>query len=104
MANGEYKLVYVAPERLTFSLRSLVQNIDCPLVAIEEAHCISEWGHDFRPEYMRIGEFIQDVPQAAILACTATLRHLFEMRFSPVWVSGLIRRSLLRVLRDRTWP
>ena len=41
-------------------------------MAIDEAHCISEWGHDFRPEYMRIGEFIQSMPQAAILACTAT--------------------------------
>jgi ATP-dependent DNA helicase RecQ len=73
MARGQYKLVYVAPERLTFEgFRDLVGRLDCPLVAIDEAHCISEWGHDFRPEYMQIGELIQQLPQARVLACTAT--------------------------------
>ena len=73
MARGEYKLVYVAPERLTFDgFRDLVSPLDCPLVAIDEAHCISEWGHDFRPEYMQIGELLRLLPQARVLACTAT--------------------------------
>lgn len=74
LASGAYKLVYVAPERLSFpGFRELLQRIAVPLVAIDEAHCISEWGHDFRPEYMQIGEFIQTLPaQTRVLACTAT--------------------------------
>lgn len=73
MARGEYQLVYAAPERLTMpGFRRLVQSLDCPLVAVDEAHCISEWGHDFRPEYMLIGELLQLLPEARVLACTAT--------------------------------
>lgn len=73
IAAGKYTLVYVAPERLAFGgFRSLVRDIRCPLVAVDEAHCISEWGHDFRPEYMQIGELIAQLPRARVLACTAT--------------------------------
>ena len=74
IANGKYKLVYVAPERLTFpGFRGLLARLELPLVAVDEAHCISEWGHDFRPEYMQIGEFIQGLPDGTkVLACTAT--------------------------------
>jgi ATP-dependent DNA helicase RecQ len=70
---GAYKLIYAAPERLTFpGFRSLLADLDCPLVAVDEAHCISQWGHDFRPEYLQIGEMIKDLPRARALACTAT--------------------------------
>ncbi len=73
IARRELALVYVAPERLVFpGFRGLLQEIDCPLVAIDEAHCISEWGHDFRPEYLGIGEVLGDLPRARVLACTAT--------------------------------
>ncbi|MHB0866658.1 MAG: RecQ family ATP-dependent DNA helicase [Thermoleophilia bacterium] len=73
MARGEYQLVYAAPERLTLpGFRRLVQGLDCPLIAVDEAHCISEWGHDFRPEYMLIGDLLRLLPQARVLACTAT--------------------------------
>jgi ATP-dependent DNA helicase RecQ len=73
MARGEYALAYVAPERLAFpGFRSLVRDVAVPLVAVDEAHCISEWGHDFRPEYMEIGSFLAELPAARVLACTAT--------------------------------
>jgi ATP-dependent DNA helicase RecQ len=70
---GTCTLVYVAPERLVFpGFRALLRELACPLVAIDEAHCISEWGHDFRPEYMEIGALLRDLPTARVLACTAT--------------------------------
>lgn len=73
LGRGEYQLVYVAPERLAFEgFRDLVRDLACPLVAVDEAHCISEWGHDFRPEYLQIGELIAELPGARTLACTAT--------------------------------
>jgi ATP-dependent DNA helicase RecQ len=72
-ARGAYKLIYAAPERLTFpGFRSLLADLDCPLVAIDEAHCISQWGHDFRPEYLQIGDLLKQLPRARTLACTAT--------------------------------
>jgi ATP-dependent DNA helicase RecQ len=72
-ARGAYKLVYVAPERLAFSgFQALLSEVSCPLVAIDEAHCISEWGHDFRPEYMQIDRVLARLPNARVLACTAT--------------------------------
>ena len=73
VADGAYKLIYVAPERLaTPGFRALLRDLACPLIAIDEAHCISEWGHDFRPEYMQIGALLAELPKARVLACTAT--------------------------------
>jgi ATP-dependent DNA helicase RecQ len=70
---GEYRLLYVAPERLTSgAFRDALGRVSCPLVAVDEAHCISEWGHDFRPEYMQIGALLAALPGARVLACTAT--------------------------------
>ncbi len=72
-ANGEYDFVYVAPERLQYpGFQRAVSEAPIELLAIDEAHCISEWGHDFRPEYLRIGEFIQRLAPKRVLACTAT--------------------------------
>ena len=70
---GKYKLVYVAPERLAsdFALRMLM-DLKPPLVAIDEAHCISQWGHDFRPDYLRIGDVLRRLNPPHVLACTAT--------------------------------
>ncbi|MFI5401545.1 MAG: RecQ family ATP-dependent DNA helicase [Planctomycetota bacterium] len=73
LARGEFKLVYVAPERLAFEgFRAMLARLLCPLVAIDEAHCITEWGHDFRPDYLRIREVLRALPAARVLACTAT--------------------------------
>ena len=73
LARGAYQLVYVAPERLAApDFRALLARLDCPLIAIDEAHCISEWGHDFRPEYLQIGELLAGAARRRVLACTAT--------------------------------
>jgi len=73
LAAGEFRLFYVAPERLVFpGFRGLLRALQVPLVAIDEAHCISQWGHDFRPEYLKIHELLADLPTARVLACTAT--------------------------------
>ena len=73
IAEGRVKLAYVAPERLAFpGFRSLLADLDCPLVAVDEAHCISEWGHDFRPDYLQIGDVVARIRGARVLACTAT--------------------------------
>jgi ATP-dependent DNA helicase RecQ len=70
---GDYKLLYVAPERLASGwFQRFLSDLDCPLVAIDEAHCISEWGHDFRPEYLEIQDTLRNLPRARVLACTAT--------------------------------
>jgi ATP-dependent DNA helicase RecQ len=68
---GEVSLVYVAPERLNDSTMSLVEG-RLALLAVDEAHCIVQWGHDFRPDYLRIRDFIDRVRPPRVLACTAT--------------------------------
>lgn len=73
ISEGDYQLVYVAPERLESNwLLDKLADIRPPLVAIDEAHCISQWGHDFRPSYLRIGEVLERLRPAHVLACTAT--------------------------------
>lgn len=68
-----YKLVYIAPERLESDwLVDRLAELRPPLVAIDEAHCISQWGHDFRPSYLRLGAVIERLKPARVLACTAT--------------------------------
>jgi ATP-dependent DNA helicase RecQ len=72
-AEGSYKLFYVAPERLAVpGFARLLSQLRCPLLVVDEAHCISEWGHDFRPEYLQIGGLLKKLPDAMVLACTAT--------------------------------
>jgi ATP-dependent DNA helicase RecQ len=70
---GKAKLLYVAPESLTKEDNiEFLKNIDISFYAIDEAHCISEWGHDFRPEYRRIRPIIDTIGRAPIIALTAT--------------------------------
>jgi ATP-dependent DNA helicase RecQ len=104
-ASGEFKLLYVAPERLTYpGFKRLLGDLEIPLVAVDEAHCISEWGHDFRPEYLQLGELLADVRPPRMLACTATatpvvrdeiLARLGLGADTPQIVQGFARPNLI---------
>jgi ATP-dependent DNA helicase RecQ len=72
LREGEYELVYVAPEGLESGLRNAIGAARVSLVAVDEAHCISEWGHDFRPAYRRLQGLKQELGGIPILALTAT--------------------------------
>ncbi|MDQ6963959.1 MAG: RecQ family ATP-dependent DNA helicase, partial [Mariprofundales bacterium] len=70
---GELDLLYVAPERLlTKTFLKRLESVKIALFAIDEAHCVSQWGHDFRPEYVRLGELRKIFPKVPLLALTAT--------------------------------
>ncbi|MCL2338210.1 MAG: DNA helicase RecQ [Firmicutes bacterium] len=71
---GQYKIIYIAPERLLApSMLELVQSLPIPLIAVDEAHCISQWGQDFRPSYLDIPQFVEGLPKRPVLAAfTAT--------------------------------
>ena len=73
-SSGLYKILYVAPERLTADgFLSMCRGLDIPLVAVDEAHCVSQWGHSFRKEYYNIPDFIQALPAKPLVAAfTAT--------------------------------
>jgi ATP-dependent DNA helicase RecQ len=71
--NGELDLLYVAPERATLDgFRRLTAHMNLALIAIDEAHCVSEWGHDFRPDYRKLRSLLDDHPEVPRLALTAT--------------------------------
>ena len=108
--NGQYKLIYVAPERLeNESFCEALKHIDITLVAIDEAHCVSQWGHDFRPSYKKIPSFLRKLEKRPILAAftaTATdkvredMINILRLEEPDIFISGFDRENLnLKVLR-----
>ncbi|WP_127583075.1 DNA helicase RecQ [Paenibacillus koleovorans] len=103
-AAGEYKLLYVAPERLeTDMFATLAERLDIPFVAIDEAHCVSQWGHDFRTSYLAIAPFLRRMPHRPRLAAftaTATenvrtdIVRLLALQEPQVHVTGFDRSNL----------
>jgi ATP-dependent DNA helicase RecQ len=100
---GEFRFVYAAPERiLTQSFLAALPPAGLSLVAVDEAHCASQWGHDFRPEYLRIGAFLERVARPQTLALTATatptvradLCEILGLRDPAVIVTGFDRPNL----------
>ena len=73
MEGGSYKIVYIAPERFqSESFTDALKHIHIPFVAIDEAHCVSQWGHNFRPSYLKIKDLIQRIGNPVVAAFTAT--------------------------------
>ncbi|MCD8117391.1 MAG: DNA helicase RecQ [Oscillospiraceae bacterium] len=112
MSRGLYKIVYIAPERLEGEgFISLVRGLDIALLAVDEAHCISQWGQDFRPSYLRIPAFVERLsrrPPIAAFTATATSRVREDIRLrlalrEPVQVvTGFDRPNLyFDVLRPK---
>lgn len=99
---GKYRLVYVAPERLSESIYDIVPVHQLSLLAIDEAHCIVHWGQDFRPDYLRLGEVIQRQPPPRLLACTATATP--ETRGEILRALGLKDHEASLILRGFARP
>lgn len=100
---GRFKLIYVAPERLQFDgFMDLCAQLQISMVAIDEAHCISMWGHDFRPDYLRIGDLLERLRPPRILACTATATP--EVRREILERLGLSQGPVKVVLRGFARP
>jgi len=101
---GRYKLLYVAPERLgSENFTNLLRNLAISLIAIDEAHCVSQWGHDFRPSYLDIAPWIAELPERPVVAAftaTATLKvrediaKMLELSNPDIYVTGFKRENL----------
>ena len=103
LRHGEYQLLYIAPERLMMSgCLNDFQGWRVNLLAIDEAHCISEWGHDFRPEYRRLVELRERFPHLPIMALTATatervrddIRRVLKLEDAAYYVASFNRPNL----------
>ena len=113
LLSGATKLLYVAPESLTKAENvALLKEIDISFYAVDEAHCISEWGHDFRPEYRRIRNIIDDIGTAPVIALTATATPKVQSDIlknlgipeATVFKSSFNRPNLYYEIRDKSDP
>ena len=113
LMSGKTKLLYVAPESLTKEENiALLKGIRISFYAVDEAHCISEWGHDFRPEYRKIRSIIEEIQPAPVIALTATatpkvqsdiLKNL-RIQDAKVFKSSFNRPNLYYEVRDKVEP
>lgn len=102
--NGKYKIIYVAPERLCApAFLEICRSLSISMVAVDEAHCVSQWGQDFRPSYLKIPDFIESLPSRHVVgAFTATatgtvredIKNLLKLRSPLVVATGFDRPNL----------
>ncbi|MCO5250332.1 MAG: RecQ family ATP-dependent DNA helicase [Candidatus Kapabacteria bacterium] len=100
---GGYKIIYVAPERLASrQFIELLQDINLSFIAVDEAHCISEWGHDFRPAYLKVNNIFTLIERVPIIALTATatpdvrqdIIKQLKLQSPDVYIRGFDRNNL----------
>ncbi len=108
---GALDLLYVAPERLMLDgFIELLRTVELALFAIDEAHCVSQWGHDFRPEYVQLGGLRALFPDVGLLALTATaddttredVRARLHLLDAPVFAAGFDRPNIRYTVADKT--
>ena len=113
LLSGVTKLLYVAPESLTKPENiEIFKEIEISFYAVDEAHCISEWGHDFRPEYRRIRNIIEEIGEAPVIALTATatpkvqsdIQKNLGIQDAKVFKSSFNRPNLYYEVRDKSDP
>ena len=113
LMSGSTKLLYVAPESLTKAENvAMLKEIKISFYAVDEAHCISEWGHDFRPEYRRIRNIIEEIGNAPVIALTATATPKVQSDIlknlgipdATVFKSSFNRPNLYYEIRDKSDP
>ena len=113
LLSGKTRLLYVAPESLTKEENvQLLREVKISFYAVDEAHCISEWGHDFRPEYRRIRSLVDQIGRAPIIALTATATPKVQSDIlknlgipdAAVFKSSFNRPNLYYEIRDKVEP
>ncbi|HEX6982086.1 MAG TPA: DNA helicase RecQ [Balneolaceae bacterium] len=113
LKRGKIKLLYLAPETLMMPrTRQLLKNQKVDLFTIDEAHCISEWGHDFRPDYRQLTEVRKDFPDATCLALTATatprvredIKSILDLDDSETFLASFDRKNLFLKVADKDGP
>jgi ATP-dependent DNA helicase RecQ len=108
---GGVKLLYVSPERLSSELfRTKLRHMQVSFICVDEAHCISQWGYDFRPSYLEIADIRKDLPDAPVLALTATatpdvvddIQERLAFREKNVFKMSFERKNLAYIVRHTT--
>ncbi|HLN72477.1 MAG TPA: ATP-dependent DNA helicase RecQ [Prolixibacteraceae bacterium] len=106
---GNYKFLYLSPERIsTERFQERISQLDVNLIAVDEAHCISQWGYDFRPSYLRIAELRKMLPDVPVLAVTATatarviedIQYQLKFNAKNVHRSSFYRSNLIYLVRN----